>query len=56
MATPTWSHLKPHLQRLEKQDLLLLLRDLYVLNADNKVFLSTRLLASIPTAARRACA
>ena len=44
MPTPTWSHLKPHLQRLEKADLLALLRELYALNADNKAFLATRLL------------
>ena len=48
MPSPTWSQLKPHLQRLEKQDLLLILRDLYALNADNQVFLSTRLLADTP--------
>lgn len=42
MPTPTWSHLKPHLQRLEKGELLALLRELYGLNADNKVFLATR--------------
>ena len=48
MPPPTWSQLKPHLQRLEKQDLLLILRDLYALNADNQVFLSTRLLADTP--------
>lgn len=48
MPPPTWSQLKPHLQRLEKQDLLLIVRDLYALNADNKVFLSTRLLAGTP--------
>lgn len=48
MPTPTWSHLKPHLQRLEKADLLGLLRELYGLNADNKVFLATRLLAATP--------
>ena len=41
-----WSHLKPHLQRLDKDALVLLLRDLYALNADNKVFLSTRFLAT----------
>lgn len=44
MPTPTWSHLKPHLLRLEKGELLALLRDLYGLNADNKAFLATRLL------------
>lgn len=45
---PTWSHLKPHLQRLERAELLALLRELYALNADNKVFLSTRLLSGTP--------
>jgi hypothetical protein len=44
MPTLTWSHLKPHLQRLEKDELLALLRELYGLNADNKAFLATRLL------------
>ncbi len=44
MPTPTWSHLKPHLLRLEKGELLALLRELYGLNADNKAFLATRLL------------
>jgi hypothetical protein len=44
MPTPTWSHVKPHLQRLEKGELLALLRELYGLNADNKAFLATRLL------------
>lgn len=43
-----WSRLKPHLQRLEKDALLILLRDLYALNADNKVFLATRFLAASP--------
>lgn len=44
----SWSHLKTHLQRLEKDALLLLLRDLYALNADNKVFLASRFLAATP--------
>ncbi len=30
MPTPTWFHLKPYLQRLEKGDLLALLRELYL--------------------------
>lgn len=47
-ATQAFSHLKPHLQRLQKDDLLQLLRDLYALNDDNKVFLSTRLLPAAP--------
>lgn len=46
--TPTWSHLKPHLERLDKDALVALLRDLYALHADNKVFLSTRFLAAAP--------
>jgi hypothetical protein len=48
MPTPTWSHLKPHLQRLEKQELLVLLRELYGLNADNRVFLATRFIPVAP--------
>lgn len=47
-SSSTWSHLKPHLQRLEKEELVLLLRDLYALNADNKVFLNSRFLATTP--------
>lgn len=43
--THTWSHLKTRLKDLEKDKLLLLLHDLYDLNADNRVYLSTRLLA-----------
>ncbi|MFZ2358925.1 MAG: DUF6155 family protein [Anaerolineae bacterium] len=48
MPTPTWSHLKPHLQRLDKEQLLALLRELYGLNADNKVFLATRFIPAAP--------
>lgn len=48
MPTPTWSHLKPHLLRLEKGELLALLRELYGLNADNKVFLATRFIPAAP--------
>lgn len=44
--SPAWSRLKSHLQRLDKDALLALLRDLYALNADNKVFLATRFLAA----------
>lgn len=47
-STPTFSHLKPHLQRLEKDEPLQLLRELYALNADNKLFLATRFLATTP--------
>lgn len=39
----TWSQIKPHLQHLEAGDLLNIIRDLYQLNADNKVFLASRL-------------
>ncbi len=46
--SPSWSHLKPHLQRLDKDALVALLRDMYALNADNKIFLSTRFLAASP--------
>lgn len=45
---PSWSKLKPHLSALDKDALLALLRDLYALNADNKVFLTTRFLATTP--------
>lgn len=48
MARVPFTHLKPHLQRLTKDELVQLLRDLYRLNADNKVFLSTRFLATTP--------
>ncbi len=48
MPTPTWSHLKPYLQRLEKGELLALLRELYALNADNVVCLATRLAPAAP--------
>ncbi|MBP7964375.1 MAG: hypothetical protein KBG20_13450 [Caldilineaceae bacterium] len=48
MPTQSWSHLKPHLQRLEKEKLVQILGDLYKLNADNKVFLATRFLATTP--------
>ncbi|MBM4459705.1 MAG: hypothetical protein FJ011_18410 [Chloroflexi bacterium] len=46
--SPAWSHLKPHLQRLDHAALLALLRDLDALIADNKVFPSTRFLAAAP--------
>ncbi len=45
---PSWSKLKSRLSALEKDALLALLRDLYALNADNKVFLSSRFLAASP--------
>jgi hypothetical protein len=43
---PSWSKLKSRLSALDKGALLALLRDLYALNADNKVFLTTRFLAA----------
>ena len=43
--THTWSQLKTRLKDLEKDKLLLLLHDLYDLNADNRLYLSTRFLA-----------
>jgi hypothetical protein len=45
---PSWSKLKSRLSALNKDALLSLLRDLYALNADNKVFLSTRFLTTTP--------
>ena len=48
MSTPTWSHLKPHLQQLSKEQLVALLRELYALNADNKAFLATRFIPTAP--------
>lgn len=47
---PTWSRLKPHLQRLDKDALLALRRELHAQNADNKVFLSARFLTATPEA------
>jgi hypothetical protein len=41
--TPTWSHVKGKLAALDKDDLLKLIRDLYRLNADNKIYLLTNL-------------
>ncbi|MDQ1301761.1 MAG: hypothetical protein QG637_1683 [Chloroflexota bacterium] len=46
--TPSWAKLKSRLSALDKDMLLALLRDLYALNADNKVFLTTRFLAATP--------
>ncbi len=45
---PAWSNLKSRLSALDKDALLALLRDLYALNVDNKVFLFTRFLAETP--------
>jgi hypothetical protein len=50
-STPTWSHLQPHLQRLDKAALVDLLRDLHELNADNRTFLAARFLATTPSEA-----
>ncbi len=44
---PSWCRLKPHLDRLDTAALVGLLRDLYALNADNKV------LVSLPRCSRR---
>ena len=41
--TPTWSQVKGRLAALDKDDLLKLLRDLYRLNADNRIYLLTNL-------------
>jgi hypothetical protein len=41
---PTWTQLKAQLSAYEKPQLLALLQELYKLNADNKLFLATRLL------------
>lgn len=46
--TYTWTHVKAQLRNLEKDDFLRLLHDLYALNADNRLFLTTRLLAGTP--------
>ena len=46
--TYTWTHVKAQLKDLQKDDFLLLLHDLYALNADNRLFLTTRLLAGTP--------
>jgi hypothetical protein len=40
---PIWSQIKSRLLSLEKQDLVNVIRDLYQLNTDNKVFLTTHL-------------
>ncbi len=41
--SPTWSQIKARLSSLDDKELLNIVRDLYRLNADNKVFLATRL-------------
>ena len=46
--TYTWTHVKARLKELQQDDFLLLLHDLYALNADNKVFLATCFFAVTP--------
>ena len=41
--------MKARLKDLQQDDFLLLLHDLYALNADNRLFLTTHLLAGTPT-------
>ncbi|MCB0111766.1 MAG: hypothetical protein KDE53_37840 [Caldilineaceae bacterium] len=41
--TPGWTDIRSELSQLPKDGLMALLRELYRLNADNKVFLATRL-------------
>lgn len=53
MPTPTWPHLKPHLDRLDHAALMDLLGDLHALNADNRTFLAARFLATTPEGAGR---
>lgn len=48
MSASTWSRLKPHQQRLDKDALPTLLRDLHALNATNRTFLAARFLATTP--------
>ncbi len=48
--TYTWTHVKAQLKDLQKDDFLLLLHDLYALNADNRLSLTTRVLAATPAA------
>ena len=47
--TYTWTHVKARLKDLQPDDFLLLLHDLYALNADNRLFLTTRLLGGTLT-------
>lgn len=47
-SNPTWSQIKSRLVVHEKEYLLTVIRDLYQLNADNKVFLASRLVAGQP--------
>jgi hypothetical protein len=48
--TPTWSQVKVKLAALDKDDLLKLIRDLYRLNADNRIYLLTNLEMQISSA------
>jgi len=49
----TWTHVKARLKDLQPADFLLLLHDLYALNADNRLFLTTRLPSATPAAPYR---
>ena len=40
---PSWSHIRSHLLPLNKNDLLKVIQELYQMNTDNKVFLTTHL-------------
>lgn len=42
-SNPSWSRIRSHLLSFSKDDLLKVIQDLYQLNNDNKVFLSTHL-------------
>jgi hypothetical protein len=44
-SSPTWSQIKSRLSPLGKEDLLNIIKDLYRLNGDNKVFLTSRLMS-----------
>lgn len=50
MTTPSWAKIKAYLTTLDKDELLNVVRDLYQLNNDNKVFLATRLNLGQPEA------
>lgn len=47
-SSPTWSQIKARLSHLGKDDLLNIIKDLYQLNTDNKVFLVSRLIIDQP--------
>jgi len=46
--TYTWTHVKARLKDLQPDDFLLLLHDLHALKADNRLFLTTRVLGGGP--------